>query len=303
MECGMTISEENSTTPLLHAFSVPCFYWIRRGRGWGLLYNEILETFAFSGRNFVYHSKTSRHTMKIRRVIPFVVLSTLGSTVGSAQSKNEEPRENRFEEIGNRVGTEIEQFVTRIARIVDPDVDGFFDNDSLPSKRRRRTVSADLESESNTFTYEGNKTIEESQTLNGNIVVKGGDLTVFGTIDGDVLVVGGTLHVKDGGHITGNARVISGDVIREDGSKIDGYVDKSRASTAGYREDARKFTRPGTSFNAPWLTETSSLENFIFRYNRVEGLFLGLGSEKKYYWDGRKTGTGNAVFLQHLLPA
>ncbi len=226
--------------------------------------------------------------MKIRRIIPFLALSALGSTIGFAQKKNEEPRETRFEEIGTRVGTEIEQFVTRIARIVDPDVNGLFDDDSLPTKKRRRTVSADLESESNTFTYEGNKTIEESQTLNGNIVVKGGDLTIFGTIDGDVLVVGGTLHVKDGGHITGNARVISGDVIREDGGKIDGYVDKSRASTAGYREDTRKFTRPGTSFSAPWLTETSSLENFIFRYNRVEGLFMGLGSEKRYYWDGRK---------------
>ncbi len=31
-----------------------------------------------------------------------------------------------------------------------------------------------------------------------------------------------------------------------------------------------------------------NLDNFIFRYNRVEGVFLGLGSEKKYYWDGER---------------
>ncbi|HLF20217.1 MAG TPA: BamA/TamA family outer membrane protein, partial [Bacteroidota bacterium] len=164
----------------------------------------------------------------------------------------------------------------------------FFEDDSLRPRRKRQTVPSDLESESNTFTYEGDRTIDESETVDGNIVVKGGDLTVYGKIDGDVLVVGGTLFVKDGGRITGNARVISGDVVREDGGKIDGYVDKARSSTAGYREDRRKFTRPSTGFDAPWLRETTALENFIFRYNRVEGLFLGLGSEKKYYWDGRK---------------
>ncbi|MBI3005469.1 MAG: hypothetical protein HYY49_08640 [Ignavibacteriales bacterium] len=230
--------------------------------------------------------------MKIsQRVLAALILLNLSLILVNAQSKKNEPSTNdRYEEIGTRVGNEIEKLVNRLARVISRDDmdEDFFEDDSLPAKRKRRTVSPDLESESNTFTYEGDKTINESETVYGNVVVKGGDLTIFGKIDGDVLVVGGTLIVKDGGRITGNARVISGDVIREDGGKIDGYVDKSRSTTAGYREDRRKFTQPSTRFDPPWLAESSALENFIFRYNRVEGLFLGLGSEKRYYWDGRK---------------
>jgi len=226
--------------------------------------------------------------------IPSVSLAAalflFGFASGAAQSKKSEPTErDRYEEIGRRVGTEIENFVDRITRWIDGDYrSDFFDDDTLPSRRKRRSVSADLESESNTVAYEGDKTIEESEVVAANVVVKGGDLIVYGKIDGDVLVVGGTLYVKGGGRITGNARAISGDVVREEGGKIDGYIDKTSSTTAGYREDTKKFTRPSTSFNVPWLRETTALENFIFRYNRVEGLFLGLGTEKKYYWDGRK---------------
>ncbi|HLF19714.1 MAG TPA: polymer-forming cytoskeletal protein, partial [Bacteroidota bacterium] len=224
-----------------------------------------------------------------RRIVSTLLLLVFSLIIVNAQSKKNEPATNdRYEEIGNRVGNEIEKLVNRLSRVLNDTDEEFFEDDSLRPRRKRQTVPSDLESESNTFTYEGDRTIDESETIDGNIVVKGGDLTVYGKIDGDVLVVGGTLFVKDGGRITGNARVISGDVVREDGGKIDGYVDKARSSTAGYREDRRKFTRPGTGFDAPWLRETTALENFIFRYNRVEGLFLGLGTEKKYYWDGRK---------------
>jgi len=226
---------------------------------------------------------------KSMRILSVASLSVLPFIFSNAQSKkNETTNEDRYEEVGTRVGNEIEKLVNRLARVINRDDVGFFDDDSISQRRKRRTVPSDLESESNTFTYEGNKTINESETVDGNVVVKGGDLTVYGKIDGDVLVVGGTLHVKDGGRITGNARVISGEVIREDGGRIDGYVDKTRSTTAGYREDRKRFTQPSTRFDPPWLNESAALENLIFRYNRVEGLFLGLGSEKRYYWDGRK---------------
>ena len=47
-----------------------------------------------------------------------------------------------------------------------------------------------------------------------------------------------------------------------------------------------------------------NLDNFIFRYNRVEGVFVGLGSEKKYYWDGEKAwsmyGSAGWGFKSHI---
>jgi len=138
------------------------------------------------------------------------------------------------------------------------------------------------------ITYDGDKIVEEEETISANVVVKAGDLTVYGTIEGDVLVVGGTLYVKDGGVVEGNARVINGDIVKEENGFIEGYMDKTRASTAGYRFDRGRFSRSGYRLNAAWVDEMTNLDNFFYRFNRVEGHFFGLGSEKRYYWDGYK---------------
>ena len=140
----------------------------------------------------------------------------------------------------------------------------------------------------NSITYDGDKIVEEGETINANVVVKGGDLAVFGTVDGDALIVGGTLYVKNGGRITGNARVINGDIVQEDGGVIEGYSDRTRASTTAYRYDRGRFTRSGYRFHTPWDDELTNLDNFIYRFNRVEGHFFGLGSEKRYYWGGER---------------
>jgi hypothetical protein len=118
--------------------------------------------------------------------------------------------------------------------------------------------------------------------------VKGGDLTVYGTVNGDVLVVGGDLHMKSTGKITGNARVVNGSILKEDGAVIKGLEDYSRKEKSSFRPARSKFSRTQHTFDVPWSDEQMNLDNFIFRYNRVEGVFLGLGSEKKYYWDGER---------------
>ncbi len=40
------------------------------------------------------------------------------------------------------------------------------------------------------------------------------------------------------------------------------------------------------SYPLHWSARITDLDPLIFRYNRVEGIFLGLGSAKEYYWDG-----------------
>jgi hypothetical protein len=55
------------------------------------------------------------------------------------------------------------------------------------------------------------------------------------------------------------------------------------------RYGSRKFMRYGVPKNVSWLGENTLQDHLILRYNRVESLFLGLGSEKRYYWeDGRE---------------
>ncbi|MBI5463866.1 MAG: hypothetical protein HY966_02785, partial [Ignavibacteriales bacterium] len=80
----------------------------------------------------------------------------------------------------------------------------------------------------------------------------------------------------------------NGRIEKEEGGRIDGYEDYSNASTADYRERRSTLARGGSSFNVPWLSESANIDNFIFRYNRVESVFLGFGTQKRFYWDGRK---------------
>lgn len=216
------------------------------------------------------------------------LVSFLAAAQTEAQRKRDDVNGSQVENIGDRIGSEIERLVDRMTRRwSNPALDSdFTDQDTVPKRVRRAVDMEDLESESNTVTYSRETTVADSEVVNGNIVVKGADLTVAGKVDGDVLVVGGNLRIKNKGLITGNARVINGDIIKEEGAVIEGFEDRGGPSTAGYREPRRRFSQRSTSFDVPWLTEPSSYENVVFRYNRVEGLFLGLGTEKKYYWDG-----------------
>lgn len=71
-----------------------------------------------------------------------------------------------------------------------------------------------------------------------------------------------------------------------------------RSSAAG-----AKFARFGIPRRVSWLDERTKPSDVLVRYNRVEGLFLGLGTEKKYYWrDGREFtpyGSGGYAFRAH----
>lgn len=212
--------------------------------------------------------------------------SIVSLTVASAQTKRSEyaapEKEKNFRD---RLEMMIEDFVDKVGREF---VWRENETDSLGTVGSEESLANAQDKSGSTLTFDGNKTIGESETMRANVVVKGGDLTVYGTIEGDALVVGGNLFVKDGGKISGNARVINGEIVKDEEGFIGGSMDMTRASAVGYRQDRRTFGRSSYQLNAQWASETTNLDNFLFRYNRVEGIFLGLGSEKKYYWDGSK---------------
>lgn len=202
-----------------------------------------------------------------------------GQTKHADYKKNESP-----DRLTERLETMIEDFINNVTReFSSAGREGWVDTVSSPAD-----LEQDQKGKLANITYDGDKTVEEDETISANVVVKAGDLTVYGVIEGDVLVVGGTLYVKDGGLVRGNARVINGDIVKEEDGTIEGYMDKTRASTAGYRFDRGRFSRSGYRLDVAWVDELTNLDNFIYRFNRVEGHFFGLGSEKKYYWDGYK---------------
>ncbi len=220
-----------------------------------------------------------------------VVALFIASGVAFSQTQSTKAKQDDKSD-DQSIGKRIERFISDLKKEFSTD-DEFdsFSLDTIPARSKRSDVDLDLESRRNTGTYEGNKTIDRNDSVFTNVVVKGGDLTVYGYVDGDVLVVGGTLYVKEGARITGNVRIINGDYVRDNGGFVDGYVDKTSSRSVGYREDRRRYSYPSRSFRVPWMSDNANFDNFRFRYNRVEGLFLGLGTEKKFYWDGAKSFT------------
>ena len=63
-------------------------------------------------------------------------------------------------------------------------------------------------------TYVGPVVVEPGQEVDGDVNVVLGDATIEGTVDGDVNVVGGNV-IYRGGHITGEAHAIGGDVVQD----------------------------------------------------------------------------------------
>jgi hypothetical protein len=217
-------------------------------------------------------------TMQTPRTV--LLLSLLVVSFSMGQSSRRSTADDNFTQ---RLEKEIDRFIDRFSRGTDPALD-----DTLDRKRPRSMKTADLNTEDFARSYTGNTTIEADERVDGDVVVKGGNLTVYGTVEGDVLVIGGNLYVKEDGHVTGNARVINGTIEKSGDGRIDGYEDRSNG-TASYRTDRSRFRHYGTSFDVPWLNEFGNFDNAIVRYNRVEGIFLGIGSEKKFYWDGRRS--------------
>lgn len=211
-------------------------------------------------------------------LVSSVVLALLASHIQAQEQGRSES------EISKRLSEQINAIVDSALGSLRLEF-GFPSADSSSPLVNVDTVTVPRDSAWPTISYDGPTTIAADDTVNAHLVVKGGDLTIAGVVRGDVLVVGGTLTVKTRGRVTGNARVINGEIVREEGGVIEGYMDES-GPTAAHRERTESFNLHSHRLNVPWAPENTTLDFVVLRYNRVENIFLGLGSEKHYYWDG-----------------
>ncbi len=69
----------------------------------------------------------------------------------------------------------------------------------------------------------GSLRIEKAETVH-NVSIFGGNLDVFGTVTGNVSVLGGSAHLHDGAHVEGSSNIIGGAVKIDNGVVIDGDV-------------------------------------------------------------------------------
>lgn len=84
---------------------------------------------------------------------------------------------------------------------------------------------ADLEDEDVQVYVDEDVTIEDGESVDGTLVVIEGTLRIEGTLDGDAVLVGGALDLRDGGLVRGQVRTADARVLRSSGEVRGGIVD------------------------------------------------------------------------------
>ena len=219
------------------------------------------------------------------------LLSVFTFTVLSQEVQpGNDPREQEFD----RTSDDIERFVNEIVGNVEARIDEFVEQRS-ESSTEVEIKDDDDEIPPDVITFNGDTEISESDTIHGDLVVKNGTLTVRGVVMGDVLVVNGDVLMKSTSRVKGNARAMNGSISKDDGAVVEGYTEESNRSFDSRKKKTAR-ARYSYSFKPFMWFDRDYDNNFLFRYNRVEGFFFGLGAKKQYYWDGSKVLSGYGSF-------
>jgi hypothetical protein len=144
-----------------------------------------------------------------------------------------------------------------------------------------------------TFRFFQDTTIENDKIINGNIIIIRANLIVKGEIDGDILAIFGDVYIYNNAVVTGNITSVGGSIKQYENSIVSGIqIETSPSNILHKRPDnyqKRNFSVQ-TSFRNQYSTlPLGDLEDrVILRYNRVQGLFLGLELPKtirgKYHY-------------------
>ena len=143
----------------------------------------------------------------------------------------------------------------------------------------------------NEIRFYSDVTIDSSEIITNNIRIIGGVLTVYGTVESQITVIGGDVHILSSAIINGKIVAIGGDVQTDGGAQINGkIVEASLDQGLIYRET---FTDSSASEEKDFGISTFSEHSndgwvhpkpTIFQYNRNEGLrFVPLN----WNWDHR----------------
>ena len=85
-------------------------------------------------------------------------------------------------------------------------------------------------------------TVAEDEVVEGNLVVIDGDARIEGEVDGDVVVVGGTLELLEGSSVSGSVRLADARLLRNLGTVGDGVIEVRNEEPVfeELREDIRR---------------------------------------------------------------
>jgi len=134
-------------------------------------------------------------------------------------------------------------------------------------------------------TEHGDYTLGDDQVMNDNVEVLNGDAFIYGIIRGSMIVVNGDAFVRNGSKVDGDVIVVNGKAHVSDDASVSGNVIERVGSDL---EERHTFVHRLKLTEHPdiWQNHDFLFDHLAANYNRVDGLFLGLGAEKDYFWDG-----------------
>ncbi|MGA8045339.1 MAG: polymer-forming cytoskeletal protein [Dermatophilaceae bacterium] len=135
----------------------------------------------------------------------------------------------------------------------DPGIDGRYSLTLITQSVH--TLPADQVSIGELVVAGGRVTQEAGATHRGTVLALAGDLLLEGTVDGDLVALGGTVTLGPNATVTGDLQVAGADVIRESGSAVAGEVTEPTVLDATTDES----TGPSARERIAWLVATVAL--------------------------------------------
>ncbi len=204
------------------------------------------------------------------------------------------PREKNNDDVSDKLEKIIEDIVDSVTQQIEQMSEQRDGKKSVTIENNSSDDEGEGKTKADAVTFNGDTEVAEKDTIGSDIVVKNGTLTIRGVVKGDAVVFNGTIKIINTGIVKGNARAINGSIEKAENAVVEGYTEETSGVSTSKKKKTQR-TQYSYSFKpyAWWNNDELLDEHTMFRYNRVEGLFLGFGSEKKYYWDGSKTLIGH----------
>ena len=140
-----------------------------------------------------------------------------------------------------------------------------------------------------TVQFIGDASIDRIDVINYNILVFNGTLTINKKVYGSVAGVNSKIIIKEDSAVSESVILFNSTVTSDSNYNLGNVVcgdlsDFDRNVIPFY--SSFSFKHPRFKYSADDYPGQG-----LIRYNRVEGLYMGLNSDKKYYWNGRKNGS------------
>ena len=164
--------------------------------------------------------------------------------------------------------------------------------EDIPITRDEMVRRAELKYIKNTLlqTYRDyeDHVVHNYETIDGNVTVVRGDLTIRGQVEGDVVVIYGDIIIESDAEIMGNITTIGGNIEQIELSTVRGNqietsprnVFRNIGYSKKYKHDYDNNYYDSWHYSYQYQYSTLPIwpleDQFLVRYNRVQGLFLGL---------------------------